>query len=60
MESHKGDWCPYVKRALFCQEEYCNNCWIYLYRSTRNYWKKNKGIPESILEADRIIRGGKK
>lgn len=59
--SHKGHWCPLVtKRALFCQEGTCKDCWIYLYRSTRNYWKEKKGIPESIIEADKIIRGGKK
>lgn len=29
-ENHKGKFCPYSEKVLFCQEGYCRECEVYV------------------------------
>ena len=41
MKNFKGKQCPY-KSDVFCQEGYCDECYIYLNRFENNFHKDEK------------------
>mgnify|MGYP001613864142 CR=1 FL=1 len=54
--SMKGRACPY--KPILCQEGYCSECAIYqTYLDRRPLMSiEKKGIPELLLEADKLLR----